>query len=259
MEGYSPAGMSPTLSERMAVRERPVQRVAGRQRWSDLLFAHWQVEPGLVQAMLPPGLFVDTFEGAAYVGVVPFFMERIRPVWLPPLPWVSWFLELNVRTYVHDGQGRPGVWFFSLDCNQPLAVALARRFFHLPYLRARMSARRCGTRIDYRCQRIGVPGPPCRFEWDVKTEGVAAEPGSLEFFLVERYRLFSADCTGRLFEGRVHHAPYRIYRPEAGALSAESARQAGFDVRGEPVSLLGARQVDVSIFLLTPLRPGIAG
>jgi hypothetical protein len=79
--------------------------MVGKQRWSELLFAHWKIDAPTVQATLPRGLFVDTFAGDAYIGVVPFFMQRVRPAWLPPLPWISWFLELNVRTYVHDENG----------------------------------------------------------------------------------------------------------------------------------------------------------
>src|SRR5690606_19660805 len=105
-----------------------------------LLFAHWHVDPALVQATLPTGLYVDTYEGHAYLGIVPFAMERVRPARLPALPWFSSFLELNVRTYVHDADGRPGVWFYSLDCNQPLAVTYARWRYHLPYQHARMAA-----------------------------------------------------------------------------------------------------------------------
>ena len=115
-----------------------------RQCWSGLLFLHWPVDPAMIQSRLPDGLFVDTYDNKAWLGVVPFFMDRVRPVMLPPVPGLSWFLELNVRTYVHDAQGRPGVWFFSLDCNQPLAVEIARRFFHLPYEHAAMKAARRG-------------------------------------------------------------------------------------------------------------------
>ncbi len=112
-----------------------------RQRWTGLLFLHWPVEPALVAERLPAGLHVDTFEGNAWLGAVPFFMDRVRPVGTPPLPWLSWFMELNVRTYVHDDHGNAGVWFFSLDCNQPLAVEIARRSFHLPYQHAVMRSR----------------------------------------------------------------------------------------------------------------------
>ncbi len=194
---------------------------------------------------------MDTFEGSAYLGIVPFFMERVRPAGLPPVPFISWFLELNVRTYVHDASGNPGVWFYSLDCNQPMAVAVARRFFHLPYFRARMSAVRSGDSIRYRCLREGSAAPASEFAWEREHEGSPAEPGTLEFFLLERYALFAADDRGHLFRGRVHHAPYRFYRPGAAAVSAEAARPLGFDLSARPVSLLGALPVDVSIF---PLR-----
>ena len=112
----------PTAAQRLAARERPQGFPVMRQRWSGLLFLHWPVEISLIQKRLPPGLHVDTFDGQAWLGVVPFFMQRVRPIGLPPVPWLSWFLELNVRTYVHDDAGNPGVWFFSLDCDQPVAV-----------------------------------------------------------------------------------------------------------------------------------------
>ena len=240
----------PDMAQRLTVRQRPAAAAIGYQRWSHLLFAHWKIEPRAVQATLPQGLFVDAHEGTAYVGVVPFFMQRVRPAWLPPLPWISWFLELNVRTYVHDANGQPGVWFYSLDCNQPLAVAIARRFFHLPYFHARMKARRHAGTIRYQCERRGENIEPCRFSWSPGAHAAHAEPGSLEFFLIERYVLFSTDRTGRLFEGRVHHAPYRIHTPAVSEISSEPARQAGFALEGEPVSLLGALSVDVSIIPL---------
>ena len=112
------------------------------QRWDDLLFLHWEFDPRVIQATLPPGLTVDTHAGRAWVGVVPFRMAAVRPRVLPPVPGLSWFWELNVRTYVRDVRGRPGVWFYSLDCDQPLACAIARRFFHLNYRDADMA---CGV------------------------------------------------------------------------------------------------------------------
>lgn len=245
---------TPALTDRLAARERPDSRPVGRQRWSDLLFAHWKVDAQAVQATLPPGLFADTFEGEAYMGVVPFFMEWVRPAWLPPLPWISWFLELNVRTYVHDAHSQPGVWFYSLDCNQPLAVAIARRFFHLPYFHARMSAKRRDGAIQYHCQRRGETGEPWRYEWRSGAQAAPAELGTREFFLIERYVLFSADHTGCLHLGRVHHAPYRIHTPVVSALSTGPAHLAGFDLKGAPVSLFGVESVDVSIFPLKRVR-----
>ena len=242
----------PRLTEQLALRDRPPGPCIGRQRWNHLLFAHWVVDARTVQSTLPRGLTADTFGGVAYLGIVPFFMQRVRPAWLPPLPGVSWFLELNVRSYVCDAAGRPGVWFYSLDCNQPLAVSLARRFFHLPYFHARMSARRTGETMRFESERRCSSGAPAGYTWRSGSPASLAQPGSLEFFLVERYLLFAANPAGRLFAGRVHHAPYQIATPVVAELSTTPARQAGFDLAGDPVSLLAARPVDVSIFQLRP-------
>lgn len=243
----------PTLLQRCNLRQPPTGPLLGRQRWNQLLFAHWIVDPVAVQATLPPGLYVDTYAGAAYLGIVPFAMERVRPAWLPPLPGLSWFLELNVRTYVHDESGRPGVWFYSLDCNQALAVAIARRFFHLPYRHARMAASiRDGT-IQYECQHPGSDAPLSRFTWAPGAKAAPVAPGSLEFFLVERYLLFAANPAGRLYAGRVHHAPYRVSTPSVGEFSVEPAQRAGFRLNGPPASLLAALPLDVSIFPLVPV------
>ena len=181
-------------------------------------------------------------------------MERVRPAWLPPLPGLSWFLELNVRTYVHDATGRPGVWFYSLDCNQALAVAIARRFFHLPYRHAHMSASVCDGVIQYECQRRDGAARPCRFTWTPGVTAASAAPGALEFFLVERYLLFAADPAGRLYSGRVHHAPYRVSVPKVSEFSVEPARLAGFRLDGEPASVLAALPVDVALFPLVRLH-----
>lgn len=207
----------------------------------------------MVQATLPPGLSVDTHGSAAFVGIVPFFMQRVRPVGLPPLPWISWFLELNVRTYVRDAAGRPGVWFYSLDCNQPLAVAIARRFFHLPYVHARMTARIRERTISFAGRRRDEASPPWSYAWTPGDGTALAKPGSLEFFLVERYLLYTADRAGRLCCGRVEHAPYRLNTPVVSELSATPSRLAGFRLEGPPVSVLGARSVDVSVFPLEPV------
>ncbi len=242
----------PEMAQRLAARARPSSSPVGRQRWGDLLFLHWKVAANAVQATLPPGLFVDTFEGAAYLGIVPFFMERVRPAWLPPLPWVSWFLELNVRTYVHDREGRPGVWFYSLDCNQPVAVAIARRFFHLPYFHAKMRATRRDGAVEYHSQRHGTP-TLSSYAWQPDADTREAAPGSVEFFLVERYVLFSTDRSGDLHCGQVHHRPYLISSAVVTEFSVEPARQAGFELAGPPNSTLCASAVDVSIFALGKL------
>ena len=243
---------TPTLEDRLSVARHPAASPVGWQRWSDLLFLHWQVDAAAVQARLPAGLTVDVHEGMAWLGIVPFFMERIRPVYLPPLPWISWFLELNVRTYVHDQHGNPGVYFFSLDCDQPVAVRLAQRFFHLPYFDAKMNARRKGGHVQYQSRRHGDP-TDAHYEWQSTGPVHEAEPGSLEFFLVERYALFTAKPDGKLVTGRVHHAPYRIAEAEVLQWSIHPAQLADFSLDGPPQSALASRGVDVSVFAVTPV------
>lgn len=226
-----------------------------RQRWAQLLFLHWTWDPAAIQATLPPGLTVDVHEGKAWVGLVPFFMERVRPRGLPAVPGLSAFLELNVRTYVHDGQGRPGVWFYSLDANQWLAVKIARTFFHLPYEHAAMRATVAPEtgEVDFRARRAGTERES-RFGYRPAGEsaGRKAKAGSLEFFLVERYRLFAQDARReRLFSGQVHHPPYRIGAPHVRTWDDTMLRLAGFDGAGRaPDHVCSARAVDVEVWPL---------
>lgn len=240
------------MEQRLALRERPNSCPVMRQRWAGLLFLHWPVDPALIAERLPPGLHVDTFEGQAWLGVVPFFMDRVRPVGLPPVPWLSWFMELNVRTYVHDDRGNAGVWFFSLDCNQPIAVEIARRAFHLPYEHAVMRNVKTENSIQYHSRRKAIDALDAEFIYDMPTATRAAELGSLEWFLVERYLLFSANPSGRIFCGRVHHLPYQIASARCERWSTEPLCLNGFAVPVDaPASILTAASVEVEIF---PLR-----
>lgn len=229
-----------------------------RQKWRSLLFLHWEWDPGLIQATLPAGLEVDSHEGKAYLGVVPFFMCGVRPVFCPPVPGISNFLELNLRTYVRDRNGCPGVWFYSLDCNQFLAVKVARAFFHLPYEHAEMRAilDEDGSVRQYRCKRQTPGGGNLEGVFSYGPSTVShcpAESGSLEEFLVERYRLFSYG-RGGLWEGDVVHAPYRICPARVDAWSSLPILQAGFampDPARPPDHALFSAGVDVRIL---PLR-----
>ncbi len=230
-------------------------QIVGWQQWRDLLFLHWRVPVATVQATLPPGLFVDTFAGDAWVGIVPFAMQRVRPRYLPPLPWLSWFLELNVRTYVRDAQGVPGVWFHSLDCDQPIAVEIARRLFHLPYMHAHMRARRTVDTFDYHCRRRDTTGAPWEYRWRTHGPGHPADEGTLEHFLVERYVLYCADAEQRLYRGHVSHAPYRIHVPTVERYDIGPASLAGYALSGAPASVLAAAPVNVAIHSLRRLAP----
>lgn len=200
---------TPSDQQRLSARDQPNSAVVMRQEWTHLLFLHWEVDAEMIQARLPKGLFVDTFEGKAYLGLVPFFMEKIRPSYCPPVPGLSWFQELNLRTYVYDKHGRPGVWFFTLDCNQRLAVKIARSLFHLPYNYAKMSSEINSDQLVYKARRQKDNQEQVfKYPRNLTTQQ-EAKAGSLEFFLLERYRLFSQRKNGAIYEGLVHHQPYQ--------------------------------------------------
>lgn len=239
---------TPTMKQRLACQTRPSQGVVMRQRWSELLFLHWEVDAELIRKRLPEGLHLDLFEGRAYLGIVPFYMERVRPKGLPCVPWLSDFLELNVRTYVHDDKGRPGVWFFSLDCNQPIAVEIARKLFHLPYQHARMSEDNHG----YHCQRKGQK-ETATYQYSGNTPLNSADSGTLEFFLLERYLLFSTTKCGQLKVGQVHHEPYQFCEATVTQASDLPAQWEQFPIEGEPISQLYSPGVPVEIFPLKAL------
>jgi uncharacterized protein YqjF (DUF2071 family) len=229
------------------------------QSWRDLLFLHWEYPVAAIRETLPRGLFVDTFGGQAYLGIVPFFMQNIRPRFLPPAPGISNFMELNLRTYVHDRSGVPGVWFYSLDANQRLAVEIARRFFHLPYEHAKMHAIRSKDGvISYRSTRYngkGADGASCVFEYAAGAELPCAEPGTLEFFLIERYRLY-ASAGGRLRRGAVLHQPYPLCSASVTAWDEHLLALNGLTPTGRPPDhIIMSRGVDVTIFPLERTGP----
>jgi uncharacterized protein len=242
----------PTLSQRLALRELPKQPHVMHQRWQDLLFLHWACDASRIQQRLPPGLHVDTFDGQAWIAVVPFFMRGIRPRFCPPVPGISDFLELNLRTYVHDEEGRAGVWFDSLDCDQRLAVWTARTLFHLPYQHATMSATQTDDGwIQYQSQRQGSVHRS-EFRYRLHASSRLAEPGSLEFFLAERYLLFADTPRGRRV-GRVHHSPYALCEVDLEAWDDELFRLNGYPLPGRrPDHVMGSKGVDVTVYPLTP-------
>lgn len=246
--------INPTDEQRLAVRRRPGGRSAVmKQAWRNLAFLHWRVPAATIQRTLPPGLTVDMFDDTAYIGIVPFYMRRIRPRFLPPVPGLSWFLETNVRTYVYDQNGVPGVWFYSLDCNQWLAVKIARRFFMLPYFHATMKANRLAKNVDvtYQTQRKGEDSAS-RFIYRGIGPIAVAKPGSLEYFLAERYVLFvySAE-TNTLFSGRVYHTPYPLQSAELQTWDAHLLVLNGFDDPARPPDhVLVSPGVSVDVFTL---------
>jgi uncharacterized protein YqjF (DUF2071 family) len=179
------------------------------QTWEDLLFAHWRAPVSSLRAVVPPALDVDVFEGDAWLGVTPFLLTGLRVRGAPPVPFLSSFSELNVRTYVKTG-GKPGIFFLSLDTSSALAVAGARRAYKLPYYRARMSMDRAGRRTRFESARTNG-GLPRTFRAEYRPRAAAFEPrpGTLEYFLTERYCLYTVE--GRhLYRAEIHHRPWSI-------------------------------------------------
>jgi uncharacterized protein YqjF (DUF2071 family) len=189
----------------------PSRRPLMRMTWHELLFMHWRVDEQSIRRLLPAGLDVDTFDGSAWIGVVPFRMSDVAPRGVPAIPGLSAFPELNVRTYVTRAGERPGVWFFSLDATKWLAVRAARRFFHLPYMDARISMDRGDKAIGYRSKRTHHGESAAQLDVTYSPEGdsFTTRPGSLDHFLTARYCLY-CQGGGHLFRGEIDHPPWQI-------------------------------------------------
>ena len=217
-----------------------------RMRWTDLLFAHWPLDSAALRDLVPAALELDTFDGAAWLGIVPFRMEDVAPRGLPALPGLSVFPELNVRTYVsHDG--RPGVWFLSLDAASWPTVVGARRWFHLPYVHAAMSIGAAGEDIAYRSDRDDPTVPAAAFAARYRPVGpvAAAPPGSFEAWATERWRLFAMDRHGQVLRGEIRHGPWPL-QPATATLDVTSLAAAhGLTLPDGPPHLRYSRRVDV--------------
>lgn len=181
------------------------------QRWSDLLFAHWPVATSELRPLIPDGLELDTWAGEGWVGIVPFRMSGVRLRGTPALPWLSAFPELNLRTYVRVGD-RPGVWFFSLDAANPVAVAIARRWFHLPYFRARMSCRDDDGEVIYDSRRVhrGAPAATLAARYRPIGNVTTTHEGTHEHWLTARFCLYAEDGRRRLWRGEIDHPPWPL-------------------------------------------------
>jgi uncharacterized protein YqjF (DUF2071 family) len=222
------------------------------QTWEDLLFAHWRVPQAAVRRLVPAALEVDVFDGSAWLGVTPFRVSGLRLRGTLPLPRVSSFLELNVRTYV-TAEDKPGIWFFSLDAESQLAVEAARRTYKLPYHRARMSARREGEWIAYESSRTGGSDPHVfSARYRPLGEAFEAAPGSLEEFLAERYCLYAVDGRDRPHRAEIHHPPWPLQRAEA-AIELNTMAPTGLELPDEPPLLHFSARQHVVIWPLRPL------
>lgn len=237
-----------TELERLAIRERPEGQPLMHQTWGKLLFMHWRIEEKELRPLIPARLEIDTFDGTAWIGIIPFTMWDVRalPPFMPALPGLSAMHELNVRTYVHYDRV-PGVWFFSLDCNSAAAVIGARTFYHLSYYNAEIALDQQAGTIHYDLNRTDKPVAEFKGSWNIGKTVPFSHPESLEFFLTERYCLYS-ERDGKLYRARIFHQPWPLQ--EAAMNSYQSTMIESLGVKspeGEPV-LNYAESLDVDIW-----------
>lgn len=218
-------------------------------RWRELLFAHWIVDAALVQPHIPSGLDLDLFNGCCYVGAVPFLMENTGLRFVPPIPGLHAFPELNLRTYVIAG-GKPGVWFFSLDAGSKLAVRGARWLFHLPYFDAHFDIAVSQT-VHYRAERTHRETASAQFEAKYRPVGPVYEStaGSLDAWLTDRYCLYSSDAS-QIYRGEIDHAAWPLQRAEAEIRTNTLGDWLGIPLNGDPVTLHFAKALDVSAWTI---------
>ncbi len=221
-----------------------------KQVWHDLLFAHWPVSPQTLRPLIPPELEIDTFAGQAWLGVVPFRMSGITMRGTFGIPALPRFPELNVRTYVQT-DGKPGVWFFSLDAANALAVWGARAVFHLPYFRAAMHCQEESGWIQYQSlrQHRGAPSASLQARYRGAGQTFAAKPGTIEYFLTERYCLYTSDSQARIICCEIHHPEWGLQLAEASFQENTMAVAAGVSLTDQQPELLHfARRQDVVVW-----------
>lgn len=220
------------------------------QVWHDLLFAHWPVTFESLRPLVPPQLHLDMFDGQCWVGVVPFWMSGVRGRGLPAAPGVSRFPELNVRTYVTNGD-KPGVYFFSLDAGSRMAVWGARALYHLPYFYADMKSENVGVAVQYRSARRGGSAQfHARYRPTAPVE--RRQPGSLEHWLTERYCLYTVH-RDTVYRGEIHHAPWPLQNACAQISVNSMADAAGIVLPNTKPLLYFARRQDVLVWPLVPV------
>jgi len=236
--------------DRVSQRERPPSLPLAHQRWSQLLFLHWRAGSEHLRPLVPSPLELDTFEQETWVGLVAFRVTRMRPALLPPIPWLSSAYQVNVRTYVHH-DGVPGVWFFSVDASNALAVWAARLVYGLPFRLARMRVTATGNGVSFESRRVGTHGavPTLKADWQLGNLLPSAPVDSLAFFLLERYVLYAAP-NARLYRARIHHCPWplrraKLTRLESTMLTAQGLREEDGSV---PLLHAQARPMNVSVW-----------
>jgi uncharacterized protein len=221
------------------------------QIWHKLLFAHWPISHENLRPLVPPILSLDRYARECWIGIVPFSMTYVRPRGIPPIAGLSSFVELNVRTYV-TLQGIPGVYFFSLDASNPVAVALARSIFHLPYFNAAMSSMHAGDALHYYSQRTHKNVPPAEFHaiYRPTTPIFFAQPGSLEHWLTERYCLYTVLPGKGVYRGDIHHIPWPLQFAELETIKDTMAISHGIHLPDIPALLHYSHLQEVLIWPL---------
>lgn len=222
-------------------------------RWHDLAFLHWPVAAELLRPLIPIELSLDTFDGTAWIGVVPFRMSGVRPRFVPSLPGLSAFPEINVRTYV-TAHGKPGVWFFSLDARNRLAVRVARAVFGLPYFDAQIELTEREGSIQYQSRRTHRAAPPADFHGSYRPSGdvYRTERGELDHFLTERYCLYTRNRRGDVCRGDIHHSPWPLQAAEVDIRQNSMSAPIGLDLPGPPLVHF-ARKLDVIAWFPDPI------
>lgn len=254
----------------------PARPWAMAMSWRDLLFLHWPLEPAVLAPFIPPPLRLDTFDGRAWLGVVPFRMAGTRLRGLPPIPGAADFPEINVRTYAVAPDGRSGVWFFSLDATSRLAVRAARAWFGLPYFDARIDCAvdrtaddrgdgavaggdgGAGGGVRYRSERTHRGAPAATFAGRYRPTGpvAPAAPGTLDHWLTERYALFSVDRRSRVGCGEIHHPPWPLQPAAADIATNTMATPIGLALPDPAPLVHFARRIDVVAWTVRPLEAG---
>ncbi|HEX2227291.1 MAG TPA: DUF2071 domain-containing protein [Candidatus Binatia bacterium] len=220
-------------------------------RWHDLLFLHWPVRPDILRPLIPAQVELETFDGWSWIGIVPFYMTGVRPRYVP-LPLA--FAELNVRTYVNS-RGRSGVWFFSLDAANWLAVRVAR-WFGLPYYNARIPIDLRGNAIHYQSSRVHKKTQPAEFAASYKPVGAVyqAAPQTLDHWLTERYSLYGAIDNGEIVYGEIHHRPWPLQPAEVELHTNTMTQPLGIDLATDKPLCHFARYQEVVAWPIVPLR-----
>lgn len=251
---------------RTSHRPRPLPggRWAVSERWNDLLFAHWPVPAAAITALLPPSLETDTFQGSAWVGMVPFWLDRIKLRGIPTLPGMRGFPDLNLRTYVRDrASGAQGIYCFSIDAGNPFAAAAARLFFRLPYHWAEMHfEKRSDREFSFYSRRRFSPRSvifKVRYRGLGPNRRTAEIPaGSLEYFLTERYCLFTSNHNGQPIRANIHHVPSPLEEAEAEIERNDLAAAIGIALPNEKPILHYSRRLAIYIWPAELVRPALS-